>query len=214
MFINEQEALEILGSVGAVLTDGHFINTSWKHGSAYVKKDNIYPHTQKISAVCEAMVAPYSILERMTEVVAAPAIGGIILSQWGAHHLSRMQGNETLAVFAEPNGNSDEFIFKRDYAELVRGKRVLVVEDILNTGGSAKKVVRAVRVARGHVVGIAAICNRGGVTRESLNVPRLSSLIHLLLEAVDEKDCLLCQKGVPVNTNVGHGREFLARKQP
>ena len=93
-------------------------------------------------------------------------------------------------------------------------KRVLVVEDILTTGGSARKVVEAVRAIGGNVVGVGVLCNRGGVTAQDLaNVPKLEVLVNISLDAWNEADCPLCKQGVPVNPDVGKGREFLARRQ-
>ncbi|MEZ4820639.1 MAG: phosphoribosyltransferase family protein [Bdellovibrionota bacterium] len=69
----------------------------------------------------------------------APVIGGVILSQWIAFHLTQLSGKEVLGVYAEKSEQAPGFELKRGYGKLVAGKNVLVVEDILNTGGSIKK---------------------------------------------------------------------------
>ena len=154
------------------------------------------------------------------EVVIAPAIGGVILSQWTAHHLSEITGREVFGVYAEKewyaevNLAPEPFVIKRGYDKLIAGKNVLVVEDVLTTGGSAKKVVEATRAIGGNVIGLGVLCNRGGVTPQDVaDVPKLIALVNVKLDAWDEGDCPLCKQGVPINTDVGKGREFLARKQ-
>lgn len=211
--LEHKSSSEILASVGAIVTDDHFVYKSGRHGSVYVNKDALYPYTQATSVLCERLAEPFSILENMIHVVVAPAIGGVILSTWTAHHLSLMQGNTTLSVYAEKAEN-DTFIIKRGYDKLIADKEVLIVEDVLTTGDSAKKVVDAVKAFGGRVRGVSVLYNRGNVTKETLGVPRLRSLLDFAFEMIDEAECArtgLCAKGVPINTSLGHGREFLAR---
>ena len=139
------------------------------------------------------------------EVVCGPAMGGIILAQWTGHHLGLP------AVYAEkaPEGG---MALRRGYDALVRGRRVLVVEDVVNTGGSLADTIHAVRAAGGTVAGAVALCNRGGVTAADLDVPALHSLLELSLDSWAADECPLCRRGAPVNTSVGKGREFLARR--
>ena len=93
-------------------------------------------------------------------------------------------------------------------------KKVLVVEDVLTTGGSVKKVVEAVRALEGQVIGVGALCNSGNITANDLgNVPELLALVKISLESWEEKDCPLCQRQVPINTVLGKGQEFLVRQK-
>lgn len=230
--MNEQEVLQVLRKVGAVITDSHIVYTSGKHGTAYINKDAIYPHTAETSFLCEAIAGQF--LDDNVEVVIAPAVGGVILSQWTAHWLTQFLQREVLGVYAEKKTDSflhpdcigipgatrsaysetGDFIIKRGYDKIVYNKRVAVVKDLLNTGGSVRKVVFAVRACGGNVVGVGVLCNRGGVTLADLGgVPKLIALANVKMDSWDEKDCPLCSQGVPINTDVGHGREFLARGQ-
>ena len=211
--MNEQEVLQVLSKVGAVVTDSHIVYTSGKHGTAYVNKDALYPHTAETSRLCRAIAERFA--DDNVQVVIAPAIGGVILSQWTAHHLSKMNGHEVFGVYAEKSEDRrrDAFIIKRGYDKLIAGKIVLVVEDVLTTGGSAKKVVKATRAIGGYVVGLGVLCNRGGITPQMIDVPKLDALVSVKLDAWDEATCPLCERNVPVNTDIGKGREFLARKQ-
>jgi orotate phosphoribosyltransferase len=216
--MTEQEVLNLLGKVGAVITDSHIVYTSGKHGTAYVNKDAVYPHTRETSRLCLEIAREF--VDSDIQVVIAPAIGGVILSQWVAHHLSELTGSplpggrDVLGVYAEKSDDGGTFIIKRGYDKLIAGKNVLVVEDVLTTGGSAKKVVEAVRAIGGNVIGLGVLCNRGGITPQDVaDVPELFALVNVKLDAYDEVDCPLCAKGIPINTDVGKGREYLARKQ-
>jgi orotate phosphoribosyltransferase len=194
-------AAAILTEVGAVITGSHVVYTSGRHGAAYVNKDAVYPHTRRVSDLCRLLADSARALR--PEVVCGPALGGIILSQWTAHHLG------ALAIYAEklPGGG---LALRRGYDRLAAGRRVLVVEDVLNTGGSVRDTVSAVRAAGGEVVAVAALCNRGAVTAAALDVPAVMALLELSLDSWDAAACPLCRDGVPVNTDIGKGREFLA----
>ena len=196
-------AADILAEVGGILTGRHVVYTSGRHGSAYVNKDAVYPHTERVRELCALMADAARPLG--AEVVCGPAMGGIILAQWTGHHLALP------AVYAEkaPEGG---MALRRGYDALVRGRRVLVVEDVVNTGGSLAEAIRAVRAAGGVVVGATALCNRGGVTAADLDIPVLHALLELSLDSWSAEECPLCRRGVPVNTQVGKGREFLARQ--
>ena len=196
-------ASAILAESGAVIRDSHIVYTSGRHGSAYVNKDAVYPHTERVRELCALMADAARPLG--AELVCGPAMGGIILAQWTGHHLALP------AVYAEkaPEGG---MALRRGYDALVRGRRVLVVEDVVNTGGSLADAIRAVRSAGGVVVGATALCNRGGVTAADLDVPVLHALLELSLESWTAEECPLCRRGVPVDTQVGKGREFLAKR--
>jgi orotate phosphoribosyltransferase len=107
-------------------------------------------------------------------------------------------------------------VLKRGYEKDIAGKFVLIVEDVINSGGTVVKTINAVKKAEGEVVGVAAIANRSGgkVTAETLGVPFLFSLKDLSMPMYPEDDCPIChEKGIKsVRTELGKGREFLLRK--
>ncbi len=203
------DALRILTEAGAVLEKTHVVLTSGRHSNVYVNKDAMYPNTDATSSVCRMLAAYFS--SGRFDVVVGPAFGGIILSQWVTHHLSQLNGRAVLSVYAEKEG--DGFVLRRGYDKLVGGMRVLVVEDVLTTGGSVAKVVTAVTGCGGDVLAVGALCNRGGVTAAQVGAEVLYSLVNLDIESWAEQECPLCANGVPTNTTVGKGREFLARKE-
>lgn len=210
--MNEQEVLQVLSKVRAIIADSHIVYTSGKHGTAYINKDAIYPHTTETSCLCHAIAERFA--DDKVEAVIAPAIGGVILSQWTAHHLTEMNGHEVFGVYAEKSEDGDAFVIKRGYDKLIAGKNILVVEDVLTTGGSVNKVVKATQSIGGNVIGLGVLCNRGGITQQDMaHVPKLIALVNVKLDVWDETNCPLCERNVPINMEVGKGREFLARKQ-
>jgi len=194
---------EILAAARAIVTGSHIVYTSGKHGSAYVNKDAVYPDTAHVAELCRDLADAAA--SHRPEIVCGPAMGGIILAQWTGHHLGLP------AVYAEKTAEGG-MALRRGYDKLVAGKRVLVVEDVLNTGGSVREAVGAVRAAGGDPVVVAALVNRGGVTAADVGVPALVALLEVELDAWDAATCPLCRDGVPVNTDVGKGREFLAKR--
>lgn len=205
------EVIQLLKKSGAVLTDDHFVGTSGRHINVYINKDALYPHTSFASRIGELFAEKYKALN--IDVVAAPALGGIILSQWTAYHLSQLTGKDVLGVYTEKTPEKNQ-IFTRGYDKLVKGKNVLVVEDLTTTGGSVKKVVNSVKEAGGKIVAVSVMVNRDPklVTSETIGAP-FDSLAVLKAESWEENDCPMCKKNMPVNTTVGHGKKYLESKK-
>ena len=211
--MNNAEIMQLFTDVGAVISDSHFVYSSGRHSSVYINKDAVYVHTKTIAKLCELMTRPYD--AQQIDVVVGPVLGGIVLSQWVAHALNaRRLGGETLAVYAEKENDSPDkqFAFHRGYDCYIPGKNILVVEDVLTTGGSARKVIELVRQHGGNVVGLSALCNRGNVQAKDVGDVPISTLLTISLETYEEDECPFCKQGVPVNTDLGKGRAFLARK--
>ncbi len=209
----EKAVLLHLRQAGAVLTDDHFVYTSGRHGSAYVNKDAVYPDAGLANGLCIDIARHFQDAEVQT--VVGTEHGGIILQFATTWNLRMQTGRQISGVYAE-NATAaylaqKRFVFKRGFDRFVKGKKVLIVDDILTTGSSVEAVVRAVRETGGEVIGVAVICNRGGVTAEQLGVPELFALCNVSMDSWPEEECPLCAQGVPVNTTVGKGREFLAR---
>ena len=124
------------------------------HGHEYVNKDAIFLHPRATRLLCQEMAMRFRLAG--ADTVVGPAVGGALLAQWVAHSLTEMTGKEILAVFADKGENST-MIIKRGYGLHVHNKKILVVEDILNTGGSARATIKAVEDLGGAVVGLAAL---------------------------------------------------------
>jgi orotate phosphoribosyltransferase len=204
------EMLDLFRRLNAVIVPDHFVYASGKHGCAYVNKDAIYPHPHETSGLCLRIASIF--LNSKVEVVLAPAVGGVILSHAVAHHLTALMAKEVLGVYADKSG--DGFVIKRGYDKLIRGKRVLVVEDVLTTGGTVAKVVAAARMSGCNIIGVGALVNRGGVTEKDLgDVPVLHALLDMPMDSWAETDCPLCKNGVPVNVTLGKGADYVRHQK-
>jgi len=209
--MNEQQVLEILAKVGAVITDSHIVYTSGEHGTAYVNKDAVYPELVESDQLARAMAEQF--VRDDVEVVIGPAIGGALFARDVARELMCLTDRIVKPVYAEKAETGDAFVIRRGYGKIVAGKNVLVVEDVLTTGGSAKKVIEATRSLGANVIGLGVLCNRGGILPEDVaNPPKLFALVNVKLDAWEEADCPLCKQDVPINTDVGKGRQYLAGK--
>src|SRR6185437_5872469 len=132
-----EEARRILAQTQAVLENDHFVYINGDHGSGWIDKDAIYPTTEHVARLCQDLAD--EVKGWNAEAVCGPAMGGLIVAEWTAHALG------VLALYAEhdpaPQGNAlrGQFILRRGYDQLVAGKRVLIVDDIVNTGQSLKE---------------------------------------------------------------------------
>lgn len=204
------DILEILKKVEALLPNDHFVGTTGGHFDTYINKDMLFLHPEAASEVGKLFAEKYKDIE--IDAVVAPALGGIILSQWTAYHLSKMKGKEVLGIYTEKTPENGQK-FTRGYDAFVKDKKVLVVEDLTTTGTSVMKVVEAVKGAGGDVVEVCVMVNKNPktVNTETLGVP-FSWLGEFPVTVYAAEDCALCKNGVPMNTKVGHGKKFLEAK--
>lgn len=206
--------MQMFVDAGAVIRDRHFVYSSGRHSSVYINKDALYVHTNMIAALCSYMAKPYR--ADAIDVVVGPILGGIVLSQWVAYHLNAERSSgETLAIYAEKEGDGPDkkFLFRRGYDRYIPGKNVLVVEDVLTTGSSARQVIDLVREHGGNVAGLSVLCNRGNVQPQHVGGVSIDSLISLNLETFSEEECPFCQQQIPIETELGKGKAFLAKQQ-
>lgn len=202
-----QEALEILRKVGAVIENDHFVGTSGQHMSVYVNKDYLLPHTKETARITEIMAEQNKDLD--VDVVAAPVVGGAILGNWVAYHLLKLQGKEILSAYADKT-DEGPLVFKRGYDALIKDKKILIIDDTIATGLSVHKMIDVVKQFGGHIQRLAVFVNRvpKEVTSETLGIPLLA-LCEIPAATYSAESCPLCKSGVPVNTKIGHGKKFL-----
>ena len=200
------DILSELDRAGAVLLNRHFVYKSGKHGSGYINLDPVLPDVALMTEICRQLIEPFR--GDQIDTVAAPAVGGIALAVLTASQAND-ETQKVAAVWADKDG--DQFVFERaGFVDHLAGKRVLVVEDLLTTGDSARKVCQEAKRHGADVIGVSAICNRGGVTAAQLGVERLHSLAEVSFEAVPADGCELCAGGEPIVTDIGHGDKYQA----
>ncbi|OHB20156.1 MAG: hypothetical protein A2854_05105 [Parcubacteria group bacterium RIFCSPHIGHO2_01_FULL_56_18] len=214
---------ETLERTGAILRNDHFVYTKGGHGSEYVNKDALFKYPLELSTMCKSIADAFTDKFGITEadVVLGPAVGGALIAQWVAYHLQiTTTRTEVLAIYADkevvifPGPKTEaRFVLNRGYDVVVPGRRVLVVEDILNTGGSVKQVVELARKHGGYVIGVGAICNRGNVRIVDIGEPpTLYSVVAVKMQVHDSSKCPLCAAGIPINTKIGKGADFVAQR--
>ena len=169
---------------GAVL-QGHFLLTSGLHSPVYWEKFKILQYPQYTEQLCR-MIADRFRGEKI-DMVAGPTTGGIIL----AYETARQLG--VRSIYAEKEG--DTRVFRRSLS-IKPGDRVLVVDDILTTGGSAQQVVDAVKKLGGVVVGVGILVDRSTVPLD-FGVPFFACLRTQAI-AYSPEDCPLCREKVPL----------------
>jgi orotate phosphoribosyltransferase len=197
--MKNKEILIKLQQNGTFITNDHFEYTSGKHGDTYINKDAIYPHISLVSDICKSIALEYRYDD--IEAVLAPATGGIVLTQWVAYWLERLSGSRVLACYADKRSKGG-FIIRRGYSKLIEGRRTLVLEDIINTGGSVSKVIKEAESKGANVVGVACICNRGAIKSDALGVERLYSVIDKKLNIYEPNNCKLCQQKIPLRKGI------------
>lgn len=201
--MRRQDVLPALEAVGAIYVDRHFVYTSGRHGSAYINMDPLLPEAALMLDICRLLGEPF---EGGFETVAAPAVGGVVLAEMTALAMSVNEARPQ-AVWADKTQGG--FSFDRSgFSDRLRGRRVLLVEDLLTTGGSLRKVRDAVVLLDGDPIGASVICNRGAVTASDLGVPRLHSIIDVTFESYEAGACPLCLERAPIVLGIGHGSDF------
>ena len=182
--LTEKELLAILEKTG-LLKEGHFLLTSGLHSSQYMQCAQLLQYPEYAEVVCQALAEPFQ--GRGIEVVVGPALGGVIV----AYETSRALKAKNIHAERE-NG---KMTFRRGFA-LVPGQKVLIVEDVVTTGGSVKEVMNLVRQAGAELVGVAAIVDRSQ-GRADFGVP-FHALLKRDIPTYSPEDCPLCRQGIPV----------------
>ena len=205
-----RKLFDILKEADAI-HDGHFVLDNGKHLETFLSKDSLYPCAELTAEAGEMMAEKVKNLD--IDVVVGTAWGAVILCQWVAYYLSKIKGKAIYGVFTEKMSDKSQ-VFARGYEKYVKGKNVLVVEDWTSTGLSALKTVNAVRENGGKVLGVSILINRNPdeVTDEFFGAPIIPLEIYKA-KRYDEKDCPMCKKGIPINTEYGIGKEYLLSRR-
>jgi orotate phosphoribosyltransferase len=170
--------------VGALL-EGHFRLTSGLHSPGYLQCALVLQHPAEAEACGVAIADRVGALK--PDVVLSPALGGIVIGQ----EVGRALGIR--AIFAE---RQDGTLTLRRGFTLTPGERVLVVEDVVTTGGSTQETIDVARKAGATVVGAASIIDRSG-GNQKIDVP-YSALATIGLPTYEPEKCPLCAEGKPV----------------
>ena len=182
--MTQAEVLTIFRQSGALL-EGHFRLSSGLHSPGYLQCALVLQHPRDAEVLGAALADAVRALGAVT--VLSPAIGGIVIGQ----EVGRALG--VRAIFAE---RQDGALTLRRGFTLEPGEKVLIVEDVVTTGGSTRETMDVARAAGAVVVGACAIVDRSG-GKQGLDVP-FQALLPMEVKAYQESECPLCQQGIPV----------------
>lgn len=178
-----EEVIERFRRTGALL-EGHFILTSGLHSTKYLQCALLLQHPSEAIAFGEALADRYR--DQKVETVAAPAIGGIVIG----YEVARSLG----ARFIWTEREEGRMTLRRGFT--VRpGESILVIEDVVTTGGSTRETVDALRAQGAQVMGAASIIDRSS-GRADVGVQRFA-LATLDVPSVAPAACDLCAQGIP-----------------
>jgi len=182
--IDQNEIMQMFMETGALL-QGHFLLTSGKHSGQYMQCAQVLQYPRKAARLGRELALKFDGVEVQT--VIGPAMGGIIV----AHEVGRYLGVK--AIFTERQNG--EMALRRGF-QLSPGEKVLVVEDVITTGGSVKEVIAIVKEAGAIPVGVGVLVDRSG-GKADFGGLLLHSLLQMNIEASEPDNCPLCAQGLP-----------------
>ena len=182
--VTAEAILDLFRRVGALL-EGHFRLTSGLHSPGYLQCALVLQHPAE-AETCGAAIAG-RVRGLGVQAVLSPAIGGLVIG----HEVARALG--VRAMFAERQ--EGRLTLRRGFS-LTPGERVLVVEDVVTTGGSTRETIDVARVAGAKVIGAASIIDRSG-GQQGLDVP-FHALATVTFPTYQADACPLCASGQPI----------------
>ncbi len=183
--MTEKEVEDLLIETSAIM-EGHFLLTSGLHSPRYVEKFNVLQKPVYTEKLCRAMAEKFK--DANIETVVGPVTGGILL----AHETGKALG--TRAIFTERENG--KMTFRRGFT-LHEGERVLIVEDIVTTGGSIREVIDVVKEHGGIPVAVSMLVDRSGGKATFGDVPS-TALLHMDVQTYKPEECPLCKAGIPM----------------
>ena len=193
--ITRERVTEILKEAG-VLLEGHFLLTSGKHSNKYLQCAKIFRNTKYSEELCSALAEQFA--GDNVQLVIGPAMGAVQM----AYEVSRHLGVENFFTERDENG---EMQLRRGFT-ISKGQRVLVVEDVVTTGGSVKEVIKLVRELGGEVIGVGSIVDRSD-GQVDFGVP-FKAVYPVKVEAYDADECPLCKEGKIELVKPGSRKKF------
>ncbi len=186
--MTRDEVLGLFRQSGALL-EGHFKLSSGLHSGGYLQCALVLQHPPHAEALGCALGHTLGVLAGTPDATAvlSPALGGVVIG----HEVGRALG--VRALFAERQ--EGRLTLRRGFA-LDASDRVIVVEDVVTTGGSTRETIEVARAAGAEVIAAASIIDRGAEP-SVLDVP-FASLVHYPLPTFEAEACPLCAKGLPV----------------
>ena len=196
-----KHSLAQLQELGVLMRSGHYDYGNGYHGRAYLNPHQLFLHPSTIWRLAQDLlyILPGDLLDG-TEVVAGPATGGALL----AHTLAGLlDGCRALThppcSFAPFTYAGDQLVLRDFYARHLRGKRVLLADDVRNTGKTFERCAELVRKAGGVLIATVEICDRMEAVAE-IDAPNYALAEYPAPENYPEADCPMCRAGERITT--------------
>jgi len=197
-----EKALKDLQQYEVLMLNGHFDFGNGYHGTMYLNPHQLFRYPSTIWRLAQDLldVLPSDLLEQ-TEVVAGPVMGGALL----AHTLAGLlDGRRALThppcSFAPFTRQEDQdFTLRGFYARQMAGRRVLIADDVRNTGKTFEVCARLVRDAGGTVLATTEICDRLEAVADS-GVPNYALAEYKAPENYSAAECPMCRAGEPITS--------------
>ena len=196
-----REALRKLEDLEVLMRNGHFDYGNGFHGRVYLNPHQLFRYPSTIWRLAQDLldVLPADLLTR-TAVVAGPATGGALL----AHTIAGLlDGRRALThppcSFAPFTSAGDGFVLREFYANQMKGRRVLLADDVRNTGKTFERCAELVREAGGTVLATVEICDRMEAVTDA-GVPNYALLEYEAPENYPAADCPMCKAGEPITS--------------
>jgi orotate phosphoribosyltransferase len=182
--MTEKDILSLFTKHSALLA-GHFRLSSGLHSEKYLQCALVLQYPDVAEKLSRELAGKFS--KDKIDVVIGPALGGVTL----AYEMARTIG--VRGLFTERQ--EGKMVLRRGFS-IEKGESVLVIEDVVTTGGSTKEVIEVVRSLGGKVVGVGSIIDRGSEIID-FGVP-FHALAKVKIDTFEEKNCALCKKNIPV----------------
>ncbi len=179
--LTQEQALDCYKKTGAVLK-GHFKLTSGRHSDTYMQSAKLFIDTKQSERVCKALAEKLE--GEKIDLVVSPAIGGILMG----YEVARQLGVPN--IFAERENG--EMTLRRGFS-IEQGAKVVVVEDVVTTGGSVKEVVKLVQSLGAEVVAVASLVDRSNGAVD-FGV-KYVNLISMEVVSYEPEECPICKEG-------------------
>lgn len=193
-------SLDELKSLGVLMVDRHFDYGNGYHGSVYLNPHRLFQQPGTIWRFAQDLIAKMpGDLVAATEVVSGPVMGGALLAHTIAGLMDGHRPLTTAACHFAPLSvdHSGAMVLRTFYRDVVRGKRVLLVDDVRNTGKTFERAKALIEEAGGTVIATVEICDRLEAMVE-LGVPNVALAEYPAPENYPASSCPLCRAGTPV----------------
>ncbi len=194
-----RQALKKLEAEDVLMRDGHFDYGNGFHGRVYLNPHQLFRHPSTIWRLAQDLldVMPSALLEE-TQIVAGPATGGALL----AHTLAGLlDGRRALThpacSFAPFTPGESTFTLRSYYSRLMKGARVLLADDVRNTGKTFQRCAELVAEAGGTVLATVEICDRMEAIVD-LGVPNYALVDYRAPENHPAAECPMCAARIPI----------------